>query len=150
MKHQTIEQVRLVGDVQSQAPKQLTAIERLERWAEVLECQPERKLRTLFQTEWLPCRERDKLSAKCSAISVAFVDPILRREGLLNESYGEAKRFFQLSDSELHWIVCSCHHGETLSARRTARIVRQIISERNWSLSSMLRQWFGVYAPNNS
>jgi hypothetical protein len=45
--------------------------------------------------------------------------PLLRAAGLENDTYGEAKRFFELSDGQLHRIVCY-----TVSAARTARYTR--------------------------
>jgi hypothetical protein len=143
MKYQTIAEARLVGYVQSQAPLEMTKTERLERWAELLELDPGRKLNTLFQTEIFSRHKRDKLRVPQSAISVAFADPILRREGLRDDSYGEAKRFFEISDSELHWIVCYCHHGSTMSADSAARVVRGILVDKRWSLGSILGHWFG-------
>jgi hypothetical protein len=44
-----------------------------------------------------------------SPISVAFEDPVLRAAGLENDNYGEAKRFFELTDGQLHEIICYCH-----------------------------------------
>ena len=58
-----------------------------------------------------------------SPLWVAFEDPVLRAEGLTSDTYGEAKRFFELTDRQLHNIVCYCHHGVTMTAETTARHV---------------------------
>ena len=63
-----------------------------------------------------------------SAISIAFDDPTLRAEGMKNDSYGEAKRFFDLSDWQLHEIVCHCHFGANMTAEVAARRVRTAIA----------------------
>jgi hypothetical protein len=55
-----------------------------------------------------------------SPISVAFADPVLRAAGLENDSYGEAKRFFELTDRQLHKIICYCHFGATVNAATAA------------------------------
>jgi hypothetical protein len=101
--------------------------QRLQRWAELLERQPARLLSALPGTEYYPSHERDLMRSFGSAITVAFEDPLLRREGLANDSYGEAKRFFELSDGQLHNVVCHCHVGETMHASRAALCVRSAI-----------------------
>ncbi|TGR74211.1 hypothetical protein EN836_33420, partial [Mesorhizobium sp. M1C.F.Ca.ET.193.01.1.1] len=54
-------------------------------------------------------------------------DPLLRAAGLRSDTYGEAKRFFELSDWQLHDVVCSCHTGATMQASWAAARVRRII-----------------------
>jgi hypothetical protein len=41
-----------------------------------------------------------------------------------NDSYGEAKRFFEISDWQLHDILCYCHYGSTMTAETAAKRVR--------------------------
>ena len=65
-----------------------------------------------------------------SPISVAFEDPILRAEGLENDSYGAAKRFFELTDWQLHEIVCHCFVGASMRSARAARYVRAAMNGR--------------------
>jgi hypothetical protein len=44
-------------------------------------------------------------------------------------SYSEAKRFFELSDWQLHEIACSCHTGATMQAGWAAGgVVRGIVN----------------------
>ena len=62
-----------------------------------------------------------------SPISVALEDPVLHNEGLRNDSYGEAKRFFELTDYQLHEIVCYCHVGDVMQASRAALSVRAVL-----------------------
>jgi hypothetical protein len=44
---------------------------------------------------------RDALRATDSPISVAFADPILRAAGLKDDTYGEAERFFEITDGDV-------------------------------------------------
>ncbi|MBB3705000.1 hypothetical protein [Aminobacter aminovorans] len=122
MKHHSIEQLQALADV---VP--MTRIERLERWARLLKDQPQRRLTTLSGTEFLPHAERQTMRASGSPITVAFEDPVFRAAGLSDDSYGEAKRFFELSDRQLHNIVCHCHLGESTRGASAARHVRAAI-----------------------
>ena len=45
-------------------------------------------------------------------------------EGLESNRYGDAMKFFDLSDKHLHYIVCYCHHGPTMAPRAVATRVR--------------------------
>lgn len=108
------------------AHRPLTQIERLERWREALDQQPSRLLNTLFETERKEDDERIRERSANSPISVAFEDPVLRAQGLSDDSYGEAKRFFGLTDWQLHRIVCYCHHGWQATSQTIARQVRAV------------------------
>jgi hypothetical protein len=111
MKHQTLDKLQEVAEVTAEQRPALTRAERLERWAELLEREPDRRLATLHQTEYQPIGVRETMRSAGSPISVAFEDPILRAEGLKDDSYGEAKRFFELTDGQLHEVLCYCHFG---------------------------------------
>jgi hypothetical protein len=125
MKHQSLEQLQTVAEVQpGRNHPALSRSERLERWATILEREPDRRLATLHGTEYQPDERRLSMRSAGSPLTVAFDDPVLRAEGLANDSYGEAKRFFELTDWQLHEIVCNCHFGEAMHAGRAARRVR--------------------------
>ncbi|MHA6686335.1 hypothetical protein [Mesorhizobium sp. A556] len=143
MKHQTLDRMQTVAKVHTD-PTQLgmSRTQRLERWAELLEDKPHRILTALEGTEHRPQPERDTMRAEGSPISVAFYDPILREEGLADDSYGEAKRFFELKDNQLHEIVCYCHVGASMLASRAARCVRRAIKGRGFMAG--LRQLLGA------
>jgi hypothetical protein len=129
MKHHALEQLQIVAEVDQDYPRQaMSRSERLERWVEILERNPDRRLATLYQTEYQPARERAAIRSEDSPISVAFADPVLRAAGLNNDSYGEAKRFFELTDHQLHEVICYCHFGETLSAATAAHHIRRALS----------------------
>jgi hypothetical protein len=123
MEYKTVEQLERVAEIHPIVSK----TEKLRHWADLLERQPERSLSTFFETEYESPAERAALRRDDSAVSVAFEDPLLRAAGLKDDTYGEAKRFFEVSDWELHRIVCYCHYGTTMSARAAASAVRAIM-----------------------
>lgn len=107
MKHQTLEHLHTVAEVRPDLQHlEMTRTQRLQRWAELLDFQPYRTLAALEGTEHRPQVERNTMRAAGSPISVAFEDTVLRDAGLSDDSYGEAKRFFELTDNQLHEIVC--------------------------------------------
>jgi hypothetical protein len=130
MKHQTLDQVRTIAEISTdQARPAMSRRERLERWAQLLEREPYRPLSTLYQTEYQTRDARGLMHGAESPVSVAFEDPVLRAEGLVDDSYDQAKRFFGLSDRQLHDIVCYCHYGATMTAAAAAHVVRAAMAE---------------------
>lgn len=155
MKHTTLDQLKTVAEIEpghldpahldpaQRDPTQLrpamTHEQRLERWAEILDKAPDRLLATLPGTEYQPIRKRDTMRGDNSAITVAFHDPILRGEGMKDDTYGEAKRFFDITDWQLHEVVCYCHFGATLKAGTAARHVRTILAQQGPGVFTRLR-----------
>ncbi|SFQ07968.1 hypothetical protein SAMN03159463_05585 [Mesorhizobium sp. NFR06] len=129
MKHQTPHELQSVAVIDRLGLIPLaTRAERIERWAELLDRSPLRCLAALTGTEYVDPDVRERVRADGSALSVAFADPLLRAAGLRSDTYGEAKRFFELSDWQLHDVVCSCHAGTTMKASWAAARVRRLIS----------------------
>lgn len=126
MRHQTLDQLHAVAEVRAAKPV-MSRTQRLERWAELLEREPSRLLTALTGTEYRAPAERNVMRGDGSPISVALEDPVLHDEGLKGDSYGEAKRFFQLTDYQLHEIVCYCHVGDVMQASRAALSVRAVL-----------------------
>ena len=125
MKLKTLEELKRVAEVRPPLTRdRMSKRQRLARWAEVLELEPQRYLRSLFETEHMSPRRRYALREDNSPLTVAFEDPVLRAEGLESDRYGDALKFFELSDGELHHIVCYCHHGPTMAPKAVARRVR--------------------------
>jgi hypothetical protein len=120
----------------------MTRTQRLDRWAQLLEREPYRTLTALQGTEHRPPLERDMMRADGSPISVAFNDAILRQEGLADDTYGEAKRFFELKDNQLREIVCYGHVGLAMQATRAAYCVRTAIEGRGFAAG--LRHTLGI------
>lgn len=122
MKYKSLEQIARDADVHPGLA--LSRRQRLERWAELLEQQPERRLCAIEGTEFGARREREAKRADNSPLSVAFEDPVLRAEGLGGDRVGDAIAFFGLSESELHRLVCYCHYGLTVSPATVATRLR--------------------------
>ncbi|MDM9645370.1 hypothetical protein [Rhizobium sp. S163] len=140
MKHLTLDELRAVAGIETRAISSMSASERLERWAELLERNPHWRLSTLHQTEFQSANSRDTMRADNSPLSVAFNDPLLRSEGLEGDTYGEAKRSFGLEDAQLHEIICYCHFGASVPAASAAREVRAILSPPPAGLFERLRR----------
>ena len=126
MEHKTRDEIREVANILQSGlqPRPLSKRERLELWAEALEREAGRRLRTLYQIEYAPPAERAGGRADDSPLSVAFNHPGLRAAGLAGDTIGDATAFFGISERELHNIVCFCHSGETMSAETAAARVR--------------------------
>ncbi|MBB2970899.1 hypothetical protein [Mesorhizobium sp. RMAD-H1] len=128
MQHKTLEQMQVIAEANPDITRPvMSRAERLERWAALLEKEPGRLLATLPGTEYQPVETRETMRSAGSPISVAFEDAVFRAEGMKDDSYGEAKRFFEITDRQLHEIVCYCHYGATVSAATAARHVRGAI-----------------------
>ena len=129
MKHVTVSELESIASIvpREEVQPQMTRAERLQRWAELLDQHPDRRLATLSGTEYAARAARAKMRADESPISVAFEDARLRAEGLSDDSYGEAKRFFELSDWQLHSIVCHCYNGAKMPAAVASGYVRRAI-----------------------
>ncbi|TIW92764.1 MAG: hypothetical protein E5V59_16640 [Mesorhizobium sp.] len=138
MKHQTREELNAVAEIDAACPA-MTRSQRLEHWAALLERDPERGLGALPGTEYMRLDVRDKAQCTESPLSIAFADPILRAQGLKSETYGEARRFFELSEWQLHAIICHCHVGAIMKAGWVAVQVRAATNE-DGKLFSKLRE----------
>jgi hypothetical protein len=134
VKHHTLEELQNLGAVEPVYPHPLVSRDaRLTRWADLLDMVSNSRLSTLHETEYQPAITRRALRADGSPISVAFKDPMLRAAGLENDTYGEAKRFFELSDRQLHHVTCYCRFGETVTGAEAARQVRAAVgSPKGW------------------
>ena len=131
MKHHALQDIQTLANVNLGYPHRLPAMtrrERLERWADLLDHCGHQALSTLEETEFQPARERAVMRADNSPLSVAFADQLMHEAGLKDDSYGEAKRFFELSNNQMHRLLCHCHFGPTVNASTAAHNVRAIIA----------------------
>ena len=127
MKHTPVSEISRVADVHVGPLKPpLTRVERLERWAEALERDPDRVLTSLEEIEWKAEDDRGAMRADGSALTVAYEDPVLRTEGLASDRLEDAVTFFRLTDAETHFALCSCVYGQSMQAGMAARRVRMI------------------------
>jgi hypothetical protein len=124
MKYKDWEQIAREADVHPAGG--MSRRERLERWAELLEQQPGRRLSTIEGTEFGFRQARRAKRADGSPLTVAFQDPVLRAEGLRGDRVGDALDFFELSEGDVHHLVCFCHYGQTVSAGTVAARLRVI------------------------
>ncbi len=144
MKLKTLEELKRVAKVRPPLGRDtMSRRQRLVRWAEALERAPQRYLRSLFESEYMWPRRRYALREDNSPLTVAFEDPVLRAEGLQSDRYGDALKFFELSNGELHHIVCYCHNGSTMSPKAVAHRVRVAAeqTERKSFVRRMITYW---------
>jgi hypothetical protein len=123
MEHQRLNELRCIADVRLAS---MTRRERLERWAESLDREPLRLLKSLEEIEFRSRAERHMMRADNSPLTVAFEDPVLRAEGLSSDRLGDAIKFFELSEGQAHRVLCSCLNGQATQARTIAPRVRGI------------------------
>ena len=144
MEYKTIDEIARVSEATPDVA--LTRTERLERWAAALERLGKAQVSTLWRTEYAAPELRASLRSENSPLSVAFGDPFLRVAGLKDDSYAEAKRFFELTDRQLHWVVCECHFGHSMSAIEAARRVRSLTLPRAPMAQWLVRAILGRHA----
>ncbi len=147
MEHKPFAEVNRVADVRSVSPKRpMTRRERLERWAEVLEREPTRELKSLEEIEWKSKAERRAVRADSSPLTVAFEDPVLRAEGLASDRLGDASDFFKLSAHDAHLALCSCIHGRSMQASVAAYRVRHLATRDHAAINSLSIVGGGIVA----
>jgi hypothetical protein len=141
MKYQSLEQIAVEAEVHPGIG--MSRRERLERWAELLEQQPNRRLSTIDGTEFGSRREREAKRSDHSPLTVASEDPVLRAEGLGGDRVGDAVEFFDLAHREVHRLVCYCHHGLTVLSGSVAARVRMTArqNETSDSIASRVGYW---------
>ena len=75
MKHQTLEELQSIADINPMAPALLmTREQRIERWAELLDRNPQRCLSALTGTEYVDPGVRERVRADGSALAVGAPD----------------------------------------------------------------------------
>jgi len=94
---------------------------RLDRLAHLLE-NHSGPIRLFNQVEAASKQRRRVMRRECSPFTVAYEDPLFRTEGLESDTFGEGMRFFCLTASEAHELVCDCHYfgpvsGATIGER---------------------------------
>ena len=131
MKHMPVSEISRMADLHAVPIRPpMTRVERLERWADSLDHEPDRVLTSIEEIEWKPEVERGDMRAESSALTVAFEDPVLRAEGLASDRLGDAVTFFRLTDDEAHFALCSWAYGRTMQAGLAALRVRVIAQPR--------------------
>jgi hypothetical protein len=136
MKHLTLNELELHGDVlrtqdevTARRAEPLSRRERLERWACLLEAHTQ-PVNPFYALESLPRRERWNVRSDGTPLAVAFADPVLRADGLEGDTIGDAMRFFELSDRQMHRLFCDCHYHGRMTAPGIAEHLRSIAARK--------------------
>src|SRR5918992_5991825 len=104
MEHKPLTELEAIADVKvAEGAPAMSRDERLERWIAVLESNPRRRLSSLFEIEYSPPEKRRACRADNSPLTVAFDDPVLRREGLKSDRLGDCLDFFGITERHLHY-----------------------------------------------
>jgi hypothetical protein len=131
MKHQPIHEIDALADIEQVEAQTLSRRQRLQRWADLLSRNPDRRLKALSRVEFYAQRERALLRSENSPISVAAADPVLREAGLQGDTLGDAQAFFELSDAEAHYMLCDCHFMGQMDGKGVAHRVRAVAESRS-------------------
>ena len=103
--------------------KKLSRRERIERWVTLLE-QHQGRLMPFVGTEYLSYKARRALRVDNSPLALAFGDPVLRKDGLSNDTLGEGTAYFGLSNEKAHRLLCDCHYSGAMTGKEVASRLR--------------------------
>lgn len=114
--------------------------QRLRRWMELLERNPEKMLRLMPPSWCLMPGEQETLITAGTALETAYRDPVLRLDGLAGSSLADALAFFELSAQDADRILAKSRHSEERSARDTILRIRNIADKRreHWLFALLL------------
>lgn len=126
MEQKSARELRAYADISANPPPPLDRKGRLERWADLLDTEPDRRINLVHELEFATRAAQKQMRADNSALALAYADPMLRAEGLASDRVGDGRAFFRLNDSQTHRLLCSCMHGEAMRAGEAARLVRAI------------------------
>ena len=149
MEHKPLYELETIADVKRAETVFLTREQRLERWIEALEAQPERLLRPLYEIEYSPLDERRECRADNSPLTVAHEDPVLRAQGLQSDRLGDCMDFLNLTEHQMHYAFCSCHVSTSFKAKQAANRLRHLsrskstCSEMTPGIAQRLGDFFG-------
>ena len=126
MRHTPVEALQGLADVRPTQGAPLSRLERLRRWASLLEREPARVLRPLYRVELYADYERARMRGDNTPLSVAYADPVLRDEGLASDRLGDGGGFFGLGARDMHALVCDCRYGGRMRAGDVAKRLRAL------------------------
>ncbi|AMN42690.1 hypothetical protein [Rhodoplanes sp. Z2-YC6860] len=152
MEHKPLEQLRnqaAIVELEKRvapSPRELRRM-RLQRLAHVL-AQHAGPVTLLTRIEYLPEPDRLPLRIDNSPLEIAYRDPVLRAQGLAGDRLADGMTFFDLSQAEVHYLLCDCHYsgmitGDMIAARARSVANRVSIGEMLAKVGGSLRQWFG-------
>jgi hypothetical protein len=126
MEQKSAQELRAFAEISSDPPPPLGRKERLERWADLLDRDPQRRISLVRELEFASRSAQADMRADESALSIAYDDPLFRSLGLKSDRVGDGKEFFGLTESQAHRLLCSCMHGMSMRAGDAAHMVRTI------------------------
>jgi hypothetical protein len=98
---------------------------RLQRLARLLEaCQ--KPVRPFQGIEGEQKKDRLSLRQAGSPLAIAYEDPLMRWDGLRDDSLGEAIAFFHLSFREAHALFCECGYLHSAERNWTTVVAKRI------------------------
>ena len=127
MEYKPLAQLQGLADVRPVEGSVMAREQRLQRWIQLLERNPKRRLRSLHEIEHLSPAQLQECRTDESPLTVAYDDPILRAAGLKSDRVGDCMAFFELNDRQMHHAFCSCHVGIRLSAMQAAQRLRHVL-----------------------
>jgi hypothetical protein len=134
MKHQPVHEIEALAEIAQVRARTLTRRERLQRWADLLNRDPQRRLTALLRVEFRAPYERAQLRGENTPISLAAADPVLREAGLHGDTLGDAQAFFELSDAEAHYLLCDCHFVGQMDGEGVANRIQAVSTPKSaWS-----------------
>jgi hypothetical protein len=126
MEQKSAQELRAFAKITTEAPPPLDRRARLERWADILDLDPHRKINLVRELEFATRAAQRQMREDDSALAVAYADPLLRAQGLASDRVGDGQEFFGLSDAQTHRLLCSCMHGLSMKAGDAAGLIRAI------------------------
>ena len=138
MKHDRLDELQSKAEIvfSKTELKKMSRRERIERWASLLE-EHQGRLMPFLRTEYLSYEARKVLRTDDSPLALAFSDPILRNDGLADDSLGEGIAYFGLSEHKAHRLLCDCHYRGTMTGAKVAAHLRLIakggLAQRIWN-----------------
>lgn len=125
MKHQSPEQLREAAAIVAEKLRTMSNVERLNRWADLLEQQPG-SIEALYRIEYLSEADRRAYrGGNTTPIAIAARDPVFRADGLAGDTLGDAMDYFAMNDEEAHRLLCDCHYMGSLTGQSLAARVRR-------------------------
>jgi len=143
MKHQSPEQLLEVATIVADPLAPMTRRQRLDRWADLLD-QHGGPLKALYRIEYLSPEERRLYpGGDNTPLSVAYRDPVLRRDGLGGDTLGDAMDYFGINDWEAHRLLCDCHYVGAMTGHGLAARLRRHASGgiKAWAVSFFTGHW---------
>jgi hypothetical protein len=145
MEHKQLDQLLSIADIQTSEPvSRMTRPERIKRWIALLNKEPMRRLNALDEIEYMLPSDRPLARADDSPLTVAYNDPVFRREGLKSDRLGDVMALYKISEKEAHHAFCSCLGGHTMDSSAFARrlhdatIGRARVVSGAWVLGGLL------------